>query len=102
MRSHHERFDGRGIPDGLAGAAIPFEARIAAVADSFDAMTSGRPYRGARMELDAAIAEIARCAGQQFDPEVCAAFEQAVRAGSIVLPPASIQTPRGVAAIASA
>ena len=100
VRSHHERFDGRGIPDGLAGQAIPVEARIAAVADSFDAMTSGRPYRGVRMELEAAIAEIARCAGQQFDPEVCAAFQQAVREGSIVLPPAALQTPRGVTAIA--
>ncbi len=99
VRSHHERFDGRGIPDGLAGANIPLEARIAAVADSFDAMTSGRPYRGARMEIDAAIAEIARCAGKQFDPEVCIAFEQAVRDGAVVLQPPTVQTLRGVAAI---
>ena len=101
VRSHHERFDGRGVPDGLAGTAIPLEARIAAVADSFDAMTTGRPYRGARMELDAAIAEIARCSGKQFDPEVCAAFDQAISAGSITLAPATLQTPRGVAAISA-
>ena len=99
VRSHHERFDGRGVPDGLAGTAIPLEARIAAVADSFDAMTTGRPYRGARMELDAAIAEIARCSGKQFDPEVCAAFDRAISDGTITLPPATLQTPRGVAAI---
>ena len=45
VRSHHERFDGRGVPDGLSGDGIPLEARIVAVADAFDAMTSGRPYR---------------------------------------------------------
>ena len=102
VRSHHERFDGRGIPDGLAGEHIPLEARIAAVADAFDAMTSGRPYRGARMELDAALAEITRCAGKQFDPIVCVAFDQAVRDGLITLPPLGLPTPRSVAAIGSA
>jgi response regulator RpfG family c-di-GMP phosphodiesterase len=100
VRSHHERFDGKGVPDGLAGMNIPLEARIAAVADAFDAMTTGRPYRGARMEMDAALAEIARCAGQQFDPAVCEAFERAVREGRISLPPIGLQTPRGIAAIA--
>ncbi|MFL5574761.1 MAG: HD-GYP domain-containing protein [Gemmatimonadaceae bacterium] len=87
VRSHHERFDGRGIPDGLAGTEIPLEARIAAVADSFDAMTSGRPYRrGARMTLEEAIAELHRCAGTQFDPEIVSAFVGAVRAGAIQIP----------------
>jgi len=99
VRSHHERYDGRGIPDGLAGEAIPLEARIAAVADAFDAMTSGRPYRGARMELEAALAEINRCAGTQFDPRVCGAFDRAVRDGLIVLPPVGLPTPQSVAAI---
>ncbi len=102
VRSHHERFDGRGIPDGLAGTNIPLEARIAAVADAFDAMTSGRPYRGVRMELDAVMTEIARCSGKQFDPDVCAAFERAVQDNLIVLPSISVQTPRSVAAIVSA
>ena len=87
VRSHHERYDGRGIPDGLAGEAIPLEARIAAVADSFDAMTSGRPYRrGARMTLAAAVAEVERCSGTQFDPAVVRAFVQAVHGGEVELP----------------
>ena len=87
VRSHHERFDGRGIPDGLAATAIPLEARIAAVADSFDAMTSGRPYRRDRqMTTGAAIAELERCRGTQFDPDVVQAFVRAVREGAIPLP----------------
>jgi len=87
VRSHHERYDGRGIPDALSGEGIPLEARIAAVADSFDAMTSGRPYRReARMTLAAAVAEVERCAGTQFDPEVVRAFVQAVDAGEIRMP----------------
>src|SRR4030081_1437114 len=68
VRSHHERFDGRGVPDRLAGSAIPLEARIAAAADAFDAMTSDRPYRPDGLRVDDAIAEIVRCSGTQFDP----------------------------------
>ncbi len=69
IRYHHERFDGSGYPDGLQGEQIPLGARIFAVADSFDAMTSDRPYRpGCSPEV--ALAEIARCSGSQFDPEV--------------------------------
>jgi response regulator RpfG family c-di-GMP phosphodiesterase len=87
VRSHHERYDGRGIPDGLAGESIPLEARIAAVADSFDAMTSGRPYRrDGRMTLAAAVAEVERCSGTQFDPAVVRAFVAAVHAGEIEMP----------------
>jgi HD-GYP domain-containing protein (c-di-GMP phosphodiesterase class II) len=67
VRSHHERWDGRGYPDGLAGQAIPLLARLVALADAFDAMTSDRPYRKA-MPLDRAFAEIAAGAGGQFDP----------------------------------
>jgi diguanylate cyclase (GGDEF)-like protein len=70
---HHERWDGTGYPFGLAGEAIPLGARIIFVADSYDAMTSGRIYRGPLTPGDA-IAELERCAGTQFDPEVVSAF----------------------------
>ncbi len=92
VRSHHERFDGRGAPDGLAGEQIPLEARIAAVADSFDAMTSGRPYR-AGMAVDEAFAELERCAGSQFDPECVAAFSRALEARSFPLPDSRVRRP---------
>jgi two-component system, cell cycle response regulator len=69
VRSTHENWDGTGYPDGLAGEAIPLSARIIAVCDAYSAMTSDRPYRGARTP-DEAIAELRRCAGQQFDPRV--------------------------------
>ena len=84
VRSHHERLDGRGVPDGLAGDAIPLEARIAAVADSFDAMTSHRPYRRG-MTVEAAVAELVRCAGGQYDPEVVEAFLRSLADGRITL-----------------
>ena len=87
VRSHHERYDGRGVPDGLQGDEIPLEARIAAVADAFDAMTSGRVYRqGGRLTVAAALAEVDRCRGSQFDPEVALAFLKAVTDGSIEVP----------------
>jgi len=73
--SHQERFDGRGYPRGLRGDEIPLGARIFAVADTLDAMTSDRPYRQGTT-FAAARAEIARCAGTQFDPVVVRAFEQ--------------------------
>ena len=73
VRSTHERIDGKGYPDGLAGGDIPIAARIVAVADAFDAMTSERPYRPA-MSNAAAIAELKRCAGTQFDDDVVRAF----------------------------
>jgi HD-GYP domain-containing protein (c-di-GMP phosphodiesterase class II) len=73
IRHHHERFDGSGYPDGLAGEAIPLAARIFSVADSFDAMTSDRPYRGA-IGLEPALEEIRAGAGTQFDPEVVRVF----------------------------
>jgi response regulator RpfG family c-di-GMP phosphodiesterase len=87
VRSHHERFDGRGIPDRLTGDAIPFEARIAAVADSFDAMTSDRPYRPDGMSVEAAMAEIVQCTGTQFDPEVVQATKRAIEGGRLTLMP---------------
>jgi putative nucleotidyltransferase with HDIG domain len=70
---HHERWDGGGYPTGRAGEQIPLEARVLAVADAFDAMTSDRPYRRA-LDLDEALAEVARCAGTQFDPEIVRVF----------------------------
>jgi putative nucleotidyltransferase with HDIG domain len=73
VRSSHERWDGAGYPDGLAGEAIPLGARIVAVADAFDAMTAGRPYRAA-ISHEEALAELQRCAGTQFDSAVVAAF----------------------------
>ncbi|HEU4721405.1 MAG TPA: HD domain-containing phosphohydrolase [Gemmatimonadaceae bacterium] len=84
VRSHHERFDGRGIPDGIAGTDIPLEARIAAAADSFDAMTSDRPYRPG-LSMEEALAEIVRCSGTQFDPRVVEAFVAAVEDGRFTL-----------------
>ena len=69
VRHHHERWDGQGYPDGLAGEEIPLAARIVAVADTFDAMTTARPYRAARTP-EQAVAEIDAEAGRQFDPEV--------------------------------
>jgi two-component system cell cycle response regulator len=73
VRSSHERFDGGGYPDGLAGREIPLGASIVAVCDAFDAMVGERPYRKA-MPIADALAEIRRCAGTQFDPAVAEAF----------------------------
>ncbi len=75
IRHHHERYDGKGYPDGLRGEGIPIEARIVAVADAVEAMASDRPYRRA-MELDQILIELEKNAGTQFDPEVVRAFEQ--------------------------
>ncbi len=77
VRHHHERFDGTGYPDGLRGEEIPLAARVFAVADAFDAMTSDRPYRPA-MSLERAVEEIVDGAGTQFDPEVVRVFVQLV------------------------
>ena len=70
---HHEHYDGRGYPRGLKGTQINRFARILAVADSFDAMTSKRPYQDRRAISDA-FAEIRRCEGTQFDPEIAEEF----------------------------
>jgi HD-GYP domain-containing protein (c-di-GMP phosphodiesterase class II) len=82
---HHERWDGAGYPLGRAGTRIPLEARVLAVADAFDAMTSDRPYRGA-LPLNDALAEVAACSGTQFDPQVAAAFLDAWEAGDLEPP----------------
>ena len=69
IRHHHERYDGRGYPDGLKGEEIPVMARIIAVADAFDAMLSKRPYRDA-LSLNSAVKELQRNKGSQFDPQI--------------------------------
>jgi putative nucleotidyltransferase with HDIG domain len=96
IRSHHERTDGRGYPDGLQGERIPLVARIIAVADTYDAMTSDRPYRRG-MNKSAAIREIARCSGTQFDTRVVQAFMRAYTDGEITgtAEPLPSNAPRG-------
>lgn len=78
VRHHHERFDGRGYPDQLAGKDIPLLARILAVADTYDAMTSDRPYR-MRMPKDKALIVIRECSGSQFDPDLVEVFLRLVK-----------------------
>ena len=73
VRHHHERWDGKGYPDGLAGERIPQIARLLALADTFDAMTSDRPYRKG-MSWEVALGEIGRCSGTQFEPCLAEAF----------------------------
>jgi HD-GYP domain-containing protein (c-di-GMP phosphodiesterase class II) len=79
---HHERFDGRGYPERLAGQDIPLSGRIISVADAFDAMTSDRPYRR-RLRVRTALAELRRGAGRQFDPKVVQAFLRVWRRGRL-------------------
>jgi HD-GYP domain-containing protein (c-di-GMP phosphodiesterase class II) len=79
---HHERWDGLGYPSGLRGTEIPEEARLLAIADAFDAMTSMRPYR-LPFPNSRALAEIERCAGSQFDPVLAAAFIEAWHEGAL-------------------
>ncbi len=77
VRWHHERWDGQGYPDRLEGEDIPLPARVLAVADTLDAMTSHRAYRGG-LPWEVAVAEILACSGTQFDPQVVVAFERAL------------------------
>lgn len=73
IRHHQEYYDGGGYPDGLSGEAIPLACRILSVVDTFDAMTTDRPYRAA-LPIEAAIAELRRCVGTQFDPQIVEIF----------------------------
>jgi len=77
VRSHHERWDGTGYPDRLAGEAIPFVARVVCCTDAFSAMTTTRPYRKAR-STEEALAELRRCSGTHFDPAVVEALAAVV------------------------
>jgi response regulator RpfG family c-di-GMP phosphodiesterase len=77
VRSHHERFDGHGIPDQLHGTEIPLVARMTAVADSFDAMIRGRSYR-VGLSVQEALAELQHCAGSPCDPACVEAFARAL------------------------
>jgi len=86
VRWHHERYDGSGVPEKLVGDAIPLEARIVAVADTFDAMTSVRPYRPG-VPVGDTLTELRRCSGAQFDPVCVSAFCDAFDAGVIELSP---------------
>jgi HD-GYP domain-containing protein (c-di-GMP phosphodiesterase class II) len=79
VRSHHERWDGGGYPDGLSGEQIPLEARIVCCCDAWNAMTTTRSYRMA-MPIAEAMIEMRRCAGGQFDPRVVDALLQRVLA----------------------
>src|SRR5574341_58648 len=74
--NHHEQYDGSGYPDGIAGEAIPLHARIIAIADTYDAILSSRPYR-AGTHHEAAIRELVACSGRQFDPSIVKAFVEA-------------------------
>jgi len=87
VRHHHERWDGRGYPDGLAGEAIPLEARLFAVADVFDALVSRRPYKSA-WPLERAAEELGREAGKGLDPRAVRVFLDALEARELPLPPA--------------
>ena len=74
LRHHHERYDGRGYPDGLRGEAIPIEARIVSAAEAYSAMTTGHAYRRSREQRDV-LAELVGEAGAQFDPAVIGALQ---------------------------
>ena len=86
IRHHHERMDGRGYPAGLAGHDIPYAARVLAVADAFDALTSDRPYRPALSNRDA-LAVMQRDAGEHHDPDVVAALERVLAKGVTFVKP---------------
>jgi putative two-component system response regulator len=94
VQSHHERLDGAGLPDHLQGDAIPLVARIASVADAFDAITTGRPYMRPRPPEEA-VAELRRCTGWQFDPECVEAFARAFPdVSKLPIPTPDVSVPR--------
>jgi len=82
VKHHHERFDGKGYPDGMLGQDIPVGSRIIAVAEAFDILTSDVPWRDA-MDQESALAEIEACAGSQFDPEVVGGLRTVLTSGFV-------------------
>ena len=98
IRHHHERFDGKGYPDGLRGEQIPLGARIVSITDAYEAIVHGRPYQPAQSH-EAAVEELARLAGKQFDPELVPVFlDELERDGKgvppiVELPPAALLEP---------
>ena len=74
VRYHHERYDGKGYGQGLAGEEIPFFSRMLSICDAFDAMTSSRCYHPVPLTTDTALVEVVNCSGSQFDPEICQCF----------------------------
>ncbi len=91
VRHSHERWDGAGYPDRLAGDRIPLGSRIVSVCDAFDAMVGERPYRESR-NFVGALEELVKCAGSQFDPDVVAAFVRVVNGTSLLPPPSGATT----------
>ena len=91
VRWHHERFDGKGLPDRLVGQGIPLEARIVAAADTLDAITSDRPYRASEKTMSMAVAELVRNKGSQFDPDVVDAIVKCTDLGEIRLLPKDVE-----------
>ena len=88
VRHHHERWDGQGYPDGLGTKSIPLASRIILIADTIDAMTTDRPYRK-RLTLDIVIAELQKCKGTQFDPELVEVAVSSVAVRRLIAGPAS-------------
>jgi putative nucleotidyltransferase with HDIG domain len=88
VRSHHERWDGKGYPDGLSRDAIPLAARILCVADVYDALTTERSYKRAFSHIEA-MEIMRREVGKQFDPQLFVKFEELVRRGAVKTPPAA-------------
>jgi HD-GYP domain-containing protein (c-di-GMP phosphodiesterase class II) len=86
VRSSHERVDGLGYPDGVAGDEIPIESRIVSACDAFNAMTTDRPYRQAQ-PVEGALAELRRCTGTQFDPGVVEALGRVLAQSSVAPTP---------------